>query len=101
MEHSYVIAYCNIARQQYKLTLAEDNRTVIDFSFYTEPPRGNSFKPHSLTTDSSLRPCPICGSRRVRECDCARHTLPCEPLVGFRFSCIYCSKLCILGYYAK
>lgn len=97
MASSCIIAYCDIASQYYRLTLAEDGRTVIDFSLYfTSPPR-SAWQPVELTTDASLRPCPVCGSRIVNQCACMRRLMPCEPLVGFRFSCIYCSYLRLLG----
>ena len=65
MASSCIIADCDIASQYYRLTLAEDGRTVIDFSLYfTSPPR-SAWQPVELTTDASLRPCPVCGSRIV------------------------------------
>ena len=101
MSQGYAIAYCDIARQYYRLTL-KDNRTVVDFASCDGDSiinHSNSARKTRLTTDSSLRPCPVCGSRVVGRCDCLRRVLPCEPLVGFRFSCIYCSNLRFLAFY--
>lgn len=97
MANGYVFAYCDIARQYYSLTLMDDGKTVSDFTFCDAPAKRGGKITTCLVTDASLRACPVCGGRAVAQCDCMRRVLPCEPLVGFRFSCIYCRNLRLLG----
>ena len=96
MRSGYAIAHCDIAEQYYRLTLENDGSTVVDFNLEPGAGRAEGIPTPKMLTGAALRSCPICGSRRVAGCGCARRVLPCEPLPGFRFSCVYCEHLRIL-----
>lgn len=98
-EQTFYIARCDISRTLYRLTIADDGRTVTDMAPARLPlPRLYSANRRRVAyTDDSLRPCPVCSSRRVGGCSCAREQLPCEANTGFRFACIYCDRLQIIG----
>ena len=92
------LAYCGRSRQYYQLVYQPETHTVTDFLLY-KPSAPTQTGPSSETfvTDPSLCPCPQCGGRTVAGCGCAAAQLPCEPHVGFRFSCIYCRYLQVLS----
>lgn len=88
------LAYCSVSKQYYQVICGQNARAVTDF-LPCKPPAPMSVSPVTevLETDPSLCPCPRCGQRMVGGCGCAPKYLPCEPYVGFRFYCVYCSQL--------
>ena len=93
---SFAIGYCRKTGQFYGLQNGT-GRTVTDFFLSPNQQQSVPDERHALrgtlVTDESLCACPGCGQRTAGGCDCAEKNLPCEQNVGFRFYCIYCSRM--------
>lgn len=96
----YAIAYCETADQCYRLQLDNNERIILDFAISRRKPvhMQNVSRGLRLETAAELRACPVCGSRVAAGCRCMTKALPCEKNIGFRFPCVYCSRLKIIGF---
>ena len=93
--------YCGKSGQFYRLLINPENHAVTDFYLcenQQQPvPDEKAGLRAEIVTDDSLRACPGCGQRAVSGCTCPEKSLPCERNVGFRFYCIYCSRMKVIS----
>lgn len=96
---TYVIAYCAKSEQYYRMKLDKDENTILDFAVSRRKAVNLQPAPKGmrLETSRALRACPVCGNRTACGCGCMVRSLPCERNIGFRFPCVYCREMKIIG----
>jgi len=91
---SFVKAYCTHSKQYFGMMV--DSGRVVDF-YDIESEKAAILASDAdfpnLETASNLRPCFVCGNRRVGKCRCAKGKYSCNAGLKYRFQCIYCDQL--------
>jgi len=91
---NFVKAYCDLSKQYFGLMV--DNGKVVDFYDIASDKAAilaSDADFPNLETAPNLRPCFVCGSRRVGKCSCAKGKYSCNSSLNYRYQCIYCNHL--------